>query len=104
MALALLMIAGGLFKKVIMASYLGTQLVDPVFADPASFSMLDLLFALYGFAVQIFCDFSGYTDIAIGLAALLGFTFPQNFNQPYRSAVSARFLASLAHDTFFLAA
>lgn len=86
MAKALLMIAGGLFKKVILASYLGTQLVDPVFADPASFSTLDLLFALYGFAVQIFCDFSGYTDIAIGLAALLGFTFPQNFNQPYRSA------------------
>lgn len=86
MAAALLMIAGGLFKKVILASYLGTQLVDPVFADPASFSTLDLVFALYGFAVQIFCDFSGYTDIAIGLAALLGFAFPQNFNQPYRSA------------------
>lgn len=82
---ALLMIAGGLFKKVILASYLGTELVDPVFANPASFSTLDLLFAMYGFAVEIFCDFSGYTDIAIGLAVLLGFRFPQNFNQPYRS-------------------
>jgi D-alanyl-lipoteichoic acid acyltransferase DltB (MBOAT superfamily) len=83
---ALLLIASGLFKKVVIANYLATGLVDPVFADPANFPALDLLCAAYGYAVQIFCDFSAYTDIAIGLAMLLGFRFPQNFNQPYRSA------------------
>ncbi len=81
----LLLILGGLFKKAIVANYLATELVDPVFFDPASFSSLDLLLAAYGYAVQIYCDFSGYTDMAIGLAALLGYYFPPNFNQPYRS-------------------
>ena len=82
----LLLILGGLFKKAIVANYLATELVDPVFFDPSSFSSLDLLLAAYGYAVQIYCDFSGYTDIAIGLAALLGYYFPPNFNQPYRSS------------------
>ncbi len=82
----LLLILGGLFKKAIVANYLATELVDPVFFDPASFSSLDLLLAAYGYAVQIYCDFSGYTDMAIGLAALLGYFFPPNFNQPYRAS------------------
>ncbi len=82
----LLLILGGLFKKAIVANYLATELVDPVFFDPASFSSLDLLIAAYGYAVQIYCDFSGYTDMAIGLAALLGYYFPPNFAQPYRSS------------------
>jgi alginate O-acetyltransferase complex protein AlgI len=81
----LILIAGGLFKKVIIANYLATGLVDPVFAAPTSYGGPDLLFAVYGYAVQIYCDFSAYTDMAIGLAALLGFRFPANFNQPYRS-------------------
>ena len=81
----LMLILGGLFKKVVMANYLATDLVDPVFFDPASFSTLDLLLAAYGYAIQIYCDFSAYTDMAIGLAALLGYRFPPNFNQPYRS-------------------
>ncbi len=83
---ALALIAGGLFKKVVLANGLATGLVDPVFGDPAGFPSGDLLLAAYGYAVQIYCDFSAYTDIAIGLAALLGFRFPQNFDQPYRSA------------------
>ena len=83
---ALILILGGLFKKVVMANYLATDLVDPVFFDPASHSSADLLLAAYGYAVQIYCDFSAYSDMAIGLAALLGFRFPRNFNQPYRSA------------------
>jgi D-alanyl-lipoteichoic acid acyltransferase DltB (MBOAT superfamily) len=83
---ALVMILGGLFKKVVIANYLATQLVDPVFFDPESFPALDLLAAIYGYAVQIYCDFSAYSDIAIGLAALLGYWFPANFNQPYRAA------------------
>jgi D-alanyl-lipoteichoic acid acyltransferase DltB (MBOAT superfamily) len=81
----LMLILGGLFKKVVMANYLATDLVDPVFFDPANFSSLDLLLAAYGYAIQIYCDFSAYSDMAIGLAALLGYQFPPNFNQPYRA-------------------
>jgi alginate O-acetyltransferase complex protein AlgI len=80
-----LLIVGGLFKKVVIATYLATDLVDPVFFDPSRFSRLDLLLAAYGYAVQIYCDFSAYSDMAIGLAALLGYRFPINFDQPYRA-------------------
>ncbi len=82
---ALLLILLGLFKKVIVANYLATGLVDPVFAAPTSHGGPDLLLATYGYAVQIYCDFSAYSDMAIALAALLGFRFPANFNQPYRA-------------------
>ena len=82
----LMLITAGLFKKVIVANYLATGLVDPVFFDPKNFAALDLLLAAYGYAIQIYCDFSGYTDMAIGLAALLGYRFPPNFNQPYRAS------------------
>src|SRR5579864_9504395 len=82
---ALILILGGLFKKVVIANYLATGLVDPVFAAPTSYGAPDLLLAVYGYAVQIYCDFSAYSDIAIALAALLGFRFPVNFNQPYRA-------------------
>jgi D-alanyl-lipoteichoic acid acyltransferase DltB (MBOAT superfamily) len=81
----LLLILGGLFKKVVIANYLATGLVDPVFAAPTSYGAPDLLLAVYGYAVQIYCDFSAYSDMAIALAALLGFRFPANFNQPYRA-------------------
>ena len=80
-----LLILGGLFKKVVLANYIATDLVDPVFFDPGRYGALDRLLAAYGYAVQIYCDFSAYTDIAIGLAALLGYRFPLNFDQPYRS-------------------
>jgi alginate O-acetyltransferase complex protein AlgI len=85
LAPALVLILAGLFKKVVIANYLATGLVDPVFAAPTSYGAPDLLFATYGYAVQIYCDFSAYSDIAIGCAALLGFRFPANFNQPYRA-------------------
>ncbi|HEX5455137.1 MAG TPA: MBOAT family protein [Stellaceae bacterium] len=85
LAPALLLIVGGLFKKTIVANYVSTGLVDPVFAAPTSYGGPDLLLAAYGYAVQIYCDFSAYSDIAIGIAALLGFRFPPNFNQPYRA-------------------
>jgi D-alanyl-lipoteichoic acid acyltransferase DltB (MBOAT superfamily) len=84
-SMALLLIVWGLFKKTVIASELAVNFVDPVFADSASHSALDLVFAAYGYAVQIYCDFSAYTDMAIGLAALLGYRFPRNFNQPYRA-------------------
>ena len=79
------LILGGLFKKVVIASHLATGLVEPAFRAPESFSSLELLIALYAYALQIYCDFSAYTDIAIGVANLLGYRFPQNFNQPYRA-------------------
>ena len=62
------MIAGGLFKKVVIANYLATELVDPVFAAPTGYGGPDLLLAVYGYAVQIYCDFSAYSDMAIGIA------------------------------------
>lgn len=82
-AVAFGLIAGGLFKKVVVANTLATSIVDPVFASPQNFSALETLAGIYGYAVQIYADFSGYTDIAIGVALLLGFRFPQNFNRPY---------------------
>ena len=83
------LIMGGLFKKVVVANVLATAIVDDVFANPSQFSGLEVLFGIYGYAVQIYADFSGYTDIAIGVALLLGFSFPQNFDAPY-TAVSLR--------------
>ena len=77
------LIAGGLFKKVVVANTLAGAIVDPVFASPGQFSALEVLMAVYGYAVQIYADFSGYTDIAIGVALLMGFRFPDNFNSPY---------------------
>jgi D-alanyl-lipoteichoic acid acyltransferase DltB (MBOAT superfamily) len=82
---AFLLILGGLFKKVVVATTLGSTLVDPVFLDPDRYGALDLLLGSYGYALQIYCDFSAYTDIAIGVAALFGYRFPQNFDQPYRA-------------------
>jgi len=79
------LIVGGLFKKVIIANYLSTDFVDGVFRSPGDYSSLDLLLGMYAYAIQIYCDFSAYTDIAIGVANLLGYQFPQNFNQPYRA-------------------
>ncbi|MGH9171742.1 MAG: MBOAT family O-acyltransferase [Acidimicrobiales bacterium] len=77
------LIFGGLFKKIVLSSYISTSIVNPVFANPGLHSGPEALFAVWGYAVQIYCDFSGYTDIAIGCALLLGFKFPENFNSPY---------------------
>src|SRR5580704_18211303 len=81
----MLLILGGLFKKMVIANYLAVRFVDPVFTDPSQFSRFDLIVAVYAYAIQIYADFSAYTDIAIGVAALFGYRFPQNFNQPYRA-------------------
>ena len=85
LAQSVFLILGGLFKKVIIANYLSTDFVDGVFRAPGDYSSLDLLLGMYAYAIQIYCDFSAYTDIAIGVANLLGYQFPQNFNQPYRA-------------------
>jgi D-alanyl-lipoteichoic acid acyltransferase DltB (MBOAT superfamily) len=80
------LIMRGLFKKMVVANYLAQAITDPVFASPRSFRSWDLLVAAYAFAVQIYSDFSGYTDIAIGCALLLGIRFPENFDRPYTAA------------------
>ncbi|MDH3680408.1 MAG: MBOAT family protein [Acidimicrobiia bacterium] len=85
------LIAQGLVKKVVISSYLATNLVDPVFDVPGDHSRFEVLLAIYGYAIQIYADFSGYTDIAIGCALLLGFRFPQNFDSPYRARSIAEF-------------
>jgi len=82
---ALRLIAFGLFKKVVVSSYLATELVDPVFGAPGAHTPLELLVGVYAYAIVIYADFSGYTDIAIGCALLLGIRFPQNFDAPYRA-------------------
>jgi D-alanyl-lipoteichoic acid acyltransferase DltB (MBOAT superfamily) len=81
----LTLIGLGLVKKVMIADYLGRTVVDPVFGVPQAYHAPDVLLAAYAYAAQIYCDFSGYTDIAIGLALLMGFVFPQNFDSPYRA-------------------
>jgi D-alanyl-lipoteichoic acid acyltransferase DltB (MBOAT superfamily) len=88
---AFLLILGGLFKKVVISNMLATRLVEPVFSVPRSFGAWDTLLAIYGYAAQIYCDFSGYTDIAIGCAILLGFRFPRNFNAPYKAGTPQEF-------------
>ncbi|HEY3627080.1 MAG TPA: MBOAT family O-acyltransferase [Terracidiphilus sp.] len=88
---AFLLIIGGLFKKVVISNMLATRLVEPVFSVPHAYGRWDTLLAIYGYAAQIYCDFSGYTDIAIGCALLLGYRFPRNFNAPYKSASPQEF-------------
>lgn len=80
---AVLLIVMGLFKKVVIADTLAREVVDPVFSVPEAFAGADVFLALYAYAVQVYCDFSGYTDMAIGIALLMGLTFPQNFNRPF---------------------
>ena len=82
---ALFLIAVGLIKKIAIADYLSANLVDRVFDFPERFSSLEVMASVYGYALQIYADFSGYSDIAIGSALLLGFRVPLNFNAPYRA-------------------
>lgn len=78
-------LAVGLVKKVFVAQVLASALVDPVFEAPAAHGALAALVAVYAYAVQIYCDFSGYSDMAIGSALLLGYAIPENFRAPYRA-------------------
>ncbi len=82
---ALFLIAIGLIKKIAIGDYLSANLVDRVFDFPERFSSLEVLAAVYGYALQIYADFSGYSDIAIGSALLLGLKLPANFDAPYRA-------------------
>lgn len=83
---AVFLILCGLIKKVVISDYISVNFVDRVFDNPDVYTGFMNLMAVYGYAIQIYCDFSGYSDMAIGLAALLGFQLPLNFNSPYKSS------------------
>lgn len=78
-------IVSGLIKKAVISDYISINFVERVFEQPALYSGFENLMAVYGYALQIYCDFSGYSDMAIGIALLLGFRFPKNFNAPYKA-------------------
>ncbi len=88
---AVMLICSGLFKKAVIADYLSVNFVDRIFDSPLKYSGIECLLGAYGYAMQIYCDFSGYSDMAIGIALLLGFQFPVNFNSPYQSASVTEF-------------
>jgi alginate O-acetyltransferase complex protein AlgI len=88
---ALLLIATGLMKKLLVADFLSENVVNRVFDTPTLYSGAEVLFGVYGYALQIYFDFSGYTDIAMGVSQLLGLTVPDNFNRPYWSTSIADF-------------
>jgi len=83
--LAVFWILNGLTKKVLLSDYLAVNLIDRVFDNPLLFTGFENLFALFAYSLQVYADFSGYTDIATGVALLLGFYLPQNFDSPYKS-------------------
>jgi len=87
----LFLIATGMVKKVVIADYLSVNLVDRVFDQPELYSAAEVVIALYGFTMQIYCDFSGYTDVARGSAKLMGLELPENFDRPYQSTSPAEF-------------
>jgi len=82
----LFLILQGLIKKMLISDFISSGFIDRVFDSPAIYSGFENLMAVYGYGLQIYCDFSGYTDIAIGVAMLMGFRLPLNFNSPYKAA------------------
>lgn len=89
--IAIFWILNGLMKKIILSDYLAVNFVDLVFEDPTFFTPFANLSALFIYSLQVYADFSGYTDIAIGVAMLMGFTLPKNFNSPYKATNAAGF-------------
>lgn len=85
------LIVCGLMKKAVISDYISLNFVDRVFDNPLLYSGLENLLGLYGYTLQIYCDFSGYSDMAIGLALLLGFHFQDNFNSPFKSVSMTEF-------------
>ena len=92
------LITRGLFKKLVVASFLATAITDKTFANPSAYGALTLLVGVYAYAAQIYCDFGGYTDMALGIACLLGFRLPENFDRPY-TATSVQDFWSRWHMT-----
>ena len=85
------LILTGLFKKAIVSDYISLNFVDRIIDEPLLYSGFECLAGIYGYALQIYCDFSGYSDMAIGIALLLGFRFPKNFDSPYKAATITEF-------------
>ena len=85
------LIVCGLFKKAVISDYLSVNFVDRIFDAPTLYTGAENLLGVYAYAMQIYCDFSGYSDMAIGIALLLGFRFNVNFNSPYQSATITEF-------------
>jgi len=85
MGKALFLIMAGLIKKSVISDYISLNFVDRIFSTPHSYTAIENLLAAYGYSIQIYCDFSGYSDMAIGLALLMGFKLPVNFLSPYKS-------------------
>ncbi len=85
------LILTGLFKKAVISDFISLNFVDRVFDEPLLYTGFECLMGIYGYALQIYCDFSGYSDMAIGIALLLGFRFPKNFDAPYKSATITEF-------------
>ena len=88
---ALFLIIGGLIKKTFISDYISLNFVDRVFDAPNSYTSFENLMAYYGYTIQIYCDFSGYSDMAIGIALLLGFRLSVNFRTPYKSSSVTEF-------------
>jgi alginate O-acetyltransferase complex protein AlgI len=88
---AMFLISKGLIKKIIISDFIAINFIDRVFDAPSIYSGFENLMAVYGYGLQIYCDFSGYTDIAIGLGLILGFRLPINFNSPYKASNIAEF-------------
>ncbi len=89
--IAIFMILNGLLKKLFISDYIAVNFIDRVFSNPMTFSGFENLMALYGYSIQVYADFSGYTDIAIGVALLMGFRLPVNFNSPYKALHTGEF-------------
>ena len=89
--IAVFWILNGLAKKIILSDYIATNFVDRVFENPGMFSGFENLVALFGYSLQVYADFSGYTDIAIGVAMLMGFYLPKNFDSPYKATNPSNF-------------
>ena len=89
--IAVFWILNGLAKKLIMSDYLAVNFVDRVFNNPSLFTAFENLSALFVYSLQVYADFSGYTDIAIGVAMLMGFYLPKNFNSPYKATNPGNF-------------
>ncbi len=82
---AIFLILSGLMKKMFIGDYLAVNLIDRVFSNPTGYTGVENLLALYAYSLQVYADFSGYTDIAIGVALIMGFRLPRNFNSPYKA-------------------
>ncbi|MDR1793256.1 MAG: MBOAT family protein [Bacteroidales bacterium] len=89
--IAIFWILNGLAKKMILSDYLAVNFVDRVFNNPMMYSGFENLMALFTYSMQVYADFSGYTDIAIGVAMLMGFRLPKNFNSPYKATNPGNF-------------